>query len=108
MKLTDFEKNYVFTTKVKLDDSGNEFIELREPTQAELSGFSEDAKHNLEQMEKIFPNCVVDSSFENEEGIKATGKEIYNELKKSGSLFTEILSEWLNNVPFSARLKKQK
>ena len=109
MKLSDFEKNYVFTTKIDLNDDGTEFVELREPNQQEFSGFSEDGKKNLEVMEKIFPSCVIGSSFTDDEGNSVDGKTVYNTLKKSGSLLTEILSIWIQSIPFQSRLlKKQK
>lgn len=104
MKISDFEKNYVFTTKIELSDDGKEFIELREPNQQEFNGFGEDGKKNLEQMEKIFPSCVIASSFVDDEGNEVDGKTVYNALKKSGSIFTEVLSIWLNSIPFQHRL----
>lgn len=104
MKLSDFEKNYVFTTRIDLSEDGKEFVELREPNQQEFSGFGDDGKKNLEQMEKIFPSCVIASSFVDDEEKPADGKSVYNALKKSGSIFTEVLSVWLNSIPFQHRL----
>lgn len=107
MKLSDFEKNYVFTTKIEINDEGD-FIELREPNQQEFSGFGEDGKRNLETMEKIFPSCIIDSSFVDDEGNKVDSKSIYNTLKKSGSMLTEIITTWIQSIPFQSRLLKNK
>ena len=62
----------------------------------------------MQQAEKIFPQCVVDSSFEKESGVKLSGREVYDIVKKSSSLFTEILHVWLssNNNEKTARVKK--
>lgn len=106
MKITDAEDFFVFKTKINLTEDGKEFVELREPTQQEISGLSEDSEKNMAIMEKVFPTCVIDSSFELEDGTKADGKAVYKVLQKSGSLFTEILATWIQSVPFNARLTK--
>lgn len=109
IKLSEFGKNFVWTTKIELpigEDGLENFIELREPTQQEIVNLSDDGAKNLEMMEKIFPACVTKSTFTKDDGTPATGKEIADVLKNSGSLFTEILSTWLNSIPFQHRLMK--
>ena len=44
-----------------------------------------------------FADLTVDGSF-------ATGKEICDVLKASGSVFTEVLSTWIQSIPFNSRL----
>ena len=105
MKISEAEKKYIFTTKIELDNG--DYIELREPNTQEISSFGDDGKKNLELLEKIFPSCVVDSSFTDDNDNKVDGKTLYNFLKKSSSLFTEILNIWIESIPFQSRLQKK-
>lgn len=105
MLLSEINKKFVFTTKLELPE-GN-YIELREPKQSEITALSDDGNKNLSMLEKIFPNCVIDSSFENDDGTKAKGEDIAKALRESGSLFTEILTTWLESIPFQSRLLKK-
>lgn len=95
-------KNYIFTTKIELDKEN--YIILREPTQKEIVGISDDENKALQTLEKIFPDCVTESTIENDDGTLASGTEIYNALKDSGSMMTEILTTWLQSIPFQHRL----
>ena len=105
MKLSEAKGKFIFTTRIELESLGDgEFIELREPNQKEIVNLSDDATKNLEMMGKIFPACVVASSFVDDEGKASTGEAIYTELQKSASLCTEVLSTWLNSIPFQHRL----
>ena len=61
MLLSQINQNYVFKTKIEIDEEN--FIELREPKQGEIISLSDDGTKNLEMLEKIFPACVIDSSF---------------------------------------------
>ena len=98
------ETNFVFSTKVKIGE--NDFVVLREPTTAEFqkAGFDDNGSNNLVQLAKLFPLCVVDSSFEKEDGSKLTGKEIYDLLEPSASTMTNVLMDWFGKIPF--RLNK--
>lgn len=100
MKLAELQ-NYVFKTRIYLEEGV--YIELREPTQKELIGISDDSSKNLELLERIFPACVVDTSIEE----NPSGKEIYDVLKESGSMMTEILTTWLESIPFQSRLLRK-
>ena len=105
MNLSDAKKKFVFTTRIELDN--NDFIELRELNQSEIKDIgNDDAVQNRESLAKLFPACVVDSSFTRDDGSKATGKEIYEVLKDSGSVMSEILTTWIKSIPFQSRLKK--
>ena len=106
MKISEVKNNYVFTTRIDLNEDGSEYIVLREPNTQEISGLSEDGQKNLEAMNKIFANCVIESSITDDDGNPADGKTIHNALKESGSLFTEILETWITSVPFRSRLAK--
>lgn len=85
------DTNFVFKTTDKIGDE--DFVTLREPTTAEFqkAGFSEDGSNNLVQLARLFPICVVDSSFEKEDGAKATGKEIYDLLEPSAHVHDQRL-----------------
>lgn len=100
MKLS--EAKYIFTTRIELDDKGN-FIELREPNSLELKDFGEDGKANFELLKKLFPSCIVDHSFEDDDGKKAKPGDVAKVIAESGSLYTEIIQEWLNSIPFGKR-----
>lgn len=104
IKLSEVGKNFLWTTRIDLD--AENYIELREPNQKEIVNLSDDGTKNLEMLEKILPDCVVDSTITKDDGTKASGKEIAEALKQSGSLFTEILTTWLESIPFQHRLKK--
>ena len=50
MTLADAKKKYIFTTKVFVDETNTDWIELREPTISEFQKFSDDGNKNLETM----------------------------------------------------------
>ena len=102
MKLSELQNKFIFKTRIDLGDG--DYIVLREPNTAEFSELGEDEKKNMKVMEKIFPNCIVESSITKDDGSFATGKEICDVLKESGSMFTEVLGKWIQSVPFNNRL----
>lgn len=102
MKLSELQNKFIFKTRIDLDDE--DYIVLREPNTAEIAEMSEDEKKNMKVMERILPNCIVETSITKDDGSFATGKEICDVLKASGSLFTEVLSKWIQSVPFNNRL----
>jgi hypothetical protein len=106
MNLNDIQKNYVFYTEIDLGDG--EFIKLREPNTNELNNLNKAAADNrIEELSKLFPICLVDHSFKNEDGTPAKNEEVYKEIKNSSSLFLEIITFWMENLPFNLRLKKE-
>lgn len=100
-KLSD--KNYVFTTKIELDD--NDFIVIREPTSLEIKDLGEDNNKNMDLLKKILPNCIVESSFEDDDGNPAKGSAIVKMLESSGSMYFEVLQDWQADIPFGKRRK---
>jgi hypothetical protein len=113
MKITEARKRYLFTTKIELpkdnpDDENEEsdFIILREPTLEEIQAFGDDDKKNTESLKKLFPTCLVGHSFVNDDETKTTNAEVYNFLKDSSSLYTEIIDTWFKSIPFQSRLRK--
>lgn len=105
MKLSELQNKFIFKTRIDLDDE--DYIVLREPNTAEIAEMSEDEKKNMKVMEKILPNCIVETSITKDDGSFATGKEICEVLKESGSMFTEVLSKWIQSIPFQSRTPKQ-
>ena len=97
------ESNFIFKTKVKIGE--NDFVVLREPTTAEFqtAGFDENGSNNLVQLAKLFPLCVVESSFEKEDGTPLTGKEIYDLIEPSASTMTNVLMNWFGKIPFQLK-----
>jgi hypothetical protein len=110
MKITEARKRYLFTTRIELPKDNEEeeadFIELREPTLEEIQAFGDDDKKNTEALKKLFPTCLVGHSFINEDGTKTANIDVYNFLKDSSSLYTEIIDTWFKSIPFQSRLKK--
>ena len=105
MKLSELQNKFIFKTRIDLDDE--DYIVLREPNTAEISEMSEDEKKNMKVMEKILPNCIVETSITKDDGSFATGKEICDILKESGSIFTEVLGIWIQSIPFNSRLNSK-
>ena len=104
MKLAN--SNFVFTTKISID--AENFLEVREPTMTEFQEFPTDAKaadysaRMFKAARKILPRCIVDSSFEDENGEKANGAAVWAEIEKSASLSTRVVNDWLASIPFRA------
>lgn len=95
MKLN--KDNFIFTTKIDLPDGG--YIVLREPTDDEIKNFSDDSKQNMEILRKIFPACIIEHNFDD-----ATAKEVADAIKQSGSLMVDIITKWINDIPFQKRI----
>ncbi|MDR3170323.1 MAG: hypothetical protein LBU17_01705 [Treponema sp.] len=110
MNVSKARERYIFTAKIELpnDDTSEEvdYIVLREPSVEEMQLFGDDEKKHMEVLKKIFPKCLVDHSFVNEDGTKTRQEDVYAVLKESSSLYTEIIDAWLKSIPFRARLKK--
>lgn len=110
MEIKGNEQKFIFSKKIEFttDDGATEFVELREFNMEEMKQFqraaqittksgeaeAEDWQAGFEKAEEFFKNCVVSSSF-TYEGEPATGKQIYDILKKNSPLFTSILTEWM-------------
>ncbi len=94
------DTNFVFSTKVKVGN--DDYVVLREPTTAEFqkAGFNEDSSNNLVCLAKLFPLCVVDSSYVKEDGSKLTGKELYDLFEPSAHTMTNVLMDWFGKIPF--------
>jgi hypothetical protein len=107
MKISEAKNKYLFTTRIELYD--NDYVVLREPSIREMQTFSGDDKDkkNTEAVEKLFPVCLVDHSFYEDDGVTKAGNDaVYGILKDSASLFTEIVDIWFKSIPFQSRLKK--
>jgi hypothetical protein len=104
MKLDEIKANYIYYTEIDL--GGGDFVKLREPAMQELNELNSKGR-SAESLAGLFPSCLVDHSFIDEDGGKAAPGRVYEELKESGSLFTEILSVWLEKIPFQHRLRKE-
>lgn len=115
MELKDINENYIFKTRIdlkNLDGEGDDYIVLRELNMQEMHGLDkregdEALNKNLKYLEGIFKDCLIEHSF-TKDGEPASKIEVYNELKKTSSLFMEILGTWLGSLPLSERLKKKK
>ena len=119
MEIKGNEQKFVFSKKIEFtsDDGSTEFVELREFNMEEMKQFQracaikqngetvqiEDWNAGLDKAEAFFVGCVISSSF-TYDGNPATGKQVYELLKKNSTLFNAILSKWLepsgNDSPF--------
>jgi hypothetical protein len=107
MRLQDAKSKYVLSTKIDLNDG--DFVELREPTLKEVNEINrapEDGK--MEVISGLFTACLINHTFEDDDGNKAANKDVCNTLKESGSLYLSILSEWVESAPFQQRLRKER
>jgi hypothetical protein len=109
MKISEARNKYLFTTKIELPHEEEEFdyVVLREPTLEEMQLFSDDGKKNMDTLKGLFPKCLVEHSFVNDDSTPAKNQEVYNVLKESSSLYSEIINAWFESIPFQSRLKKQ-
>jgi hypothetical protein len=108
MKLGEMNNNYVFTTDIDLED-GN-ILKMRELTTGELNRLNKVKEEDrLTELAKLFPSCLVGHPFtkNDDDEEKASNEEVYQELKKSGSLFMDIISIWMEAIPLNERLKKK-
>ena len=111
MEIKGNEQKFIFTKRIEFtsDDGTVEFVELREFNMEEMKQFQkacaikqnggvvdiEDWSAGLDKAEVFFAGCVVSSSF-TYDGNAASGKQVYELLKKNANLFNAILLEWLN------------
>lgn len=120
----EMEESFLFTKRIVFTfNDEEEFIEMREFNMEQSKQFQLASKPKIEngeivevdsfatfsKAEEFFPSCVVNSSFVKEDGTQLSGKELYNFLKKSSSLFQEILHAWLEkgDSPFQFQNKKE-
>jgi hypothetical protein len=107
MKISEAKTKYIFKTKIKIGGDGKDYVTLREPTVEEMTEFSavDDNGQRMEALRKLFPACIVDHTFTGEDGNKASSEEVHGFLKESSSLYTNIIDEWFNSLPFRAKQK---
>lgn len=98
IKLSDASKRFLFKTRIQIDKDS--WVELREPSLIEFKKFGEDAQGNIEAARRLFPLCIVDSNFEDDDGNKATGAQIWAAIEPSASTASRVINEWLTAIPF--------
>jgi hypothetical protein len=111
MKISEARHRYLFTTRIELPreegEDDTDYVVLREPTLEETQLFSEDGKKNIDTLKSLFPKCLVEHSFVNDDLTPTKNEEVYNMLRESSSLYIEIINAWFKSIPFQSRLKKQ-
>jgi hypothetical protein len=106
MNINEAKEKYIFYTEIKLED--DDFIKLREPTVKELNNMNRvDEKSIMDELEKLFPACLVDHNFTEEDGTKCPNEKVVKLLKDSGSLFVEVVEYWTKSLPFQSRLERE-
>ena len=99
-KLKDIASKYVLNTRIELND--DDYLILRELTEKEMFSFDqENGKANMDLLSKILPECIIEHSFENEDGEKASTKDVVKELQKSGSTYISIVEKWMQSLPLA-------
>lgn len=99
-KLKDIASKYVLNTRIELND--DDYLVLRELTEKEMFSFDqENGKANMELLSKLMPECIIEHSFENEDGEKASSKDVVKELQKSGSTYMSIVEKWMQSLPLA-------
>jgi hypothetical protein len=113
MKINEARNKYLFTVRINLPQENEEdavdFLVFREPTVEEIYLLKgrEATEENIKVMNTLFPKCLINHSFVNDDGTKTTNVEVSNFLKESCTLYLAILSQWFESVPFQSRLEKQ-
>lgn len=103
MRIEEAKKKYLFKTKLFLHDDEEDYIVLREPTIAEMRTFQGKSDHdNFTLLEKLFPSCLVESSFTNDDDSPADSQTVYQFLRESGTLFTDLVNRWFASLPFQS------
>jgi hypothetical protein len=115
MKLAEAKKKYLFTTQIEFPVNGklpedtteeSGFVVLREPDIEEIGQLGNDEKSNLENIKKLFPKCIIEHPFVNEDGTKATIQDVAAMLKASSSLYTYLIQTWFATLPFPSQKEK--
>lgn len=105
MTLGQFEQSYLLKTKIELDEQN--YIMIREPSQQELKDLTGKPDEDVKVFDKIMLDCIVDHTITDDSGEKISLEQIRETLKKSGALYKEILTAWIESIPFRARLSKK-
>jgi hypothetical protein len=105
MDLREFEKTYIFTTRIELETG--DYIVLREPTASEMKGMAgKEGQEVLEQLTALFPHCVVEHSFTANDK-PAKNREVGELIIRSSSSFVDILTEWMESLPINQKKKQE-
>lgn len=108
MKLSQFKENYIFTTMLYLSDDKKDYIKMREPTFAEYQKFSTaDNKSQYDIIKKLFPDCIIEHTVEDEDGNLLQNAELAKEVFNSGSTGVSLLTQWMESIPFHSEKMKQ-
>lgn len=110
MKLSSAREKGIFKTTIYIghffdDEEEAVWITMREPSTDETVKFnSQDEAESLKALKEVFPNCIVDHNFENDEGQKAKKKEVFDFLLESSALFGYVTQKWQESLPLAKRI----
>lgn len=110
MKLSSAREKGIFKTTIYIGQFFEEeeeavWITMREPSTDETTKFNtEDEAASLKALKEVFPACITDHNFENEEGNKAKKKEVFDFILESSALFGYVTQEWQNALPLANRI----
>lgn len=99
-KLSTAATKFVRDARIELD--GEDYIVLRELTEKEMLTLSADeGAKNIEVLGKLMPSCMIDHSFEDDNGDKAEPAAVVAMLKQSCSKYSEIIEHWVKLLPLA-------
>lgn len=109
MNISEAKKKICFTVTIDLgefnEEMRGEYVTLKEPDYTAVRTFSKDEDKIMKQMDEIFPSCLVDSSFTDDNGKKAEARVVADVLRSAGSLMIKVLEVWINSCPFGSAKK---
>ena len=80
------------------------YIELRELNAPEQARVQEAQAEGMQgALTEVLRDAIVDHNLYREEGKKASSDEVAEILKTSGTIFTHVLSEWVQHLPLAKR-----
>ena len=82
------------------------YVVMREPTAIEIKDLGENTKENVEVFSKIFPACIIEHNFTDDEENKVDNKKAASVIQKSASCFYYVINGWSSELPLAKASRK--
>ncbi len=109
MTLKEFRKQGIFKTKIDLgqffpdEEEGTVWLELREPTQAELIEITSTTENSMGPvLGDMLPSLIVDHTLM-DGNKRASAEAIAEVVKDSSSMSTYIYKTWMDSLPLAKK-----
>ena len=79
------------------------WIKMRETNEKESFAFTQNSEENVKLLRKIWPDCIIDHNFVDDDDDPASLEKVINLLKKSGDCITYICERWMQENPMVKR-----